>query len=77
VESLENTKQQADAGVKLFYKTIIKSVIWVTLALVITYFFPEATWIWYFVVAFIVIGLGTAVILKVASNKNPENAQSE
>lgn len=58
----------AEAGdaffVRMLVKTGIKAVIWCIMAAVITYYWPHASWVWYVVIAFVAVGLLTALIGK-------------
>lgn len=61
----------AEAGdaffVRMLVKTGIKAVIWCIMAAIITYYWPQASWVWYVVVAFVAIGLLAGLIGKISA----------
>ena len=52
--------------VRYLTKTAIRIVIWVALAYGVLYFFPEQTWVWWAVIAFVGISFVWAAFLLVA-----------
>lgn len=64
IESVPLSDQAESFFVKMLVKTALKSIIWCTIAAVISYFWPEAAWVWYVVLAFVCIGLAAALLGK-------------
>lgn len=46
---------------KVLFKTAFKGVIYLLIASIVTYFYPEKTWVWYVVAG--LIGIGVAFVL--------------
>jgi putative flippase GtrA len=49
--------QLSALSVRLLVKVFLKSALWLTLAWLVVYFFPEATWPWYVALSLVAIGV--------------------
>ena len=50
-------------------KTAFRGVVYFGIAYLITYFYPEQRWAWYFVIAYLIIGGVFAITMKWLQNK--------
>lgn len=62
--------QQARAFYKrYFFKSIVRTVIWILSASILVYFFPNWSWVWYVVAVFIFISIVVTLFAFLATIK--------
>ena len=56
-DSRPASTQLGELSIRLLVKIILKSVLWLGLAWLVVYFFPETTWPWYAALSLVAVGV--------------------
>lgn len=66
-DSQPASTQLSALSVRLLVKIFLKSALWLGLAWLVVYFFPEATWPWYAALGLIAIGVLFSLYVLIAA----------
>jgi hypothetical protein len=67
-QDLQPASTQLSAlSVRLLVKILLKSTLWLSLAWLVVYFFPDATWPWYAALGLVAIGVLFSLCVLIAA----------